>query len=149
MNSSWRRVLSVVLTVAMVLTLATPAFAASGSTGQQNGSKGEPLDVTWEKVENHSALLGQADGAQGNDPAGSDSQYDAKDVVRVSILLSGESTLEKGYKISNIANDKAAQNYRDQLRQTQKVIEERISQQALGGNGFIQAHSSEPDLRKR
>ena len=52
MNSSWRRILSLLLTLTLVLGLTTPAFAASSS----NSSR---LKTTVEKVEQASALSKQ------------------------------------------------------------------------------------------
>ena len=127
MKRSWRRVLSIILTVAMVLSIASPIFAADSSDDR------EPLDVTWEKVENTSSLKKQADSNKKDDPIQTEAIYNAKDVVRVSIILERRSTIDAGFSTKGISTNASAQQYREKLRKEQNALESRISAEALGG----------------
>ena len=126
MNSSWRRILSLLLTLALVLGLTTPAFAA-------DSSKSSKLNVSWEKVEAASAIKNQLLAKNKVKEFETPSLYKDSDTVRVSIVLSKKSTLDLGYAASSIATNAQAQAYREGLKADQKTIEQRISAQALGG----------------
>ena len=55
-------------------------------------------------------------------------------VVRVSIVLEEESTIDAGYEISTIAIDPVAIAYRDDLKIKQETVETKIERQVLGGD---------------
>ncbi|MCH5192049.1 MAG: S8 family serine peptidase [Oscillospiraceae bacterium] len=55
------------------------------------------------------------------------------DVVRVSIVLDGDSTIDKGYSTIDIANNKKAIAYRDSLLSKQEAIEAKIEKEVLAG----------------
>ena len=126
MNSSWRRILSLLLTLTLVLGLTTPAFAASSS----NSSR---LKTTVEKVEQASALSKQLLSGKKVEKLEDEPLYKDSDRVRVSIFLSKKSTLDMGYAASSIANNAQAQSYREGLKIEQQTMQQRISTQALGG----------------
>ena len=54
-------------------------------------------------------------------------------VVRVSIVLEDESTIDAGYDIDTLAVDPDAIAYRDELRAEQETVEEKIEKQVLKG----------------
>ena len=122
MKKSWKRLISVVLSVAMVFVLAAPAMAAD-----PDGSK----SIDFEKIETNPSVR---DRLLGN-YAGTDieSTYSDKDLVRVSIVLDDASTLDRGYSTRNIANNSSAMRYRDMLQNKQDVIADEITVDVLGG----------------
>ena len=129
MNSSWRRILSLLLTLALVLGLTTPVFAASSS----NSSK---LKAAWEKVENAASMKQQLLSKNKVEELKSEPLYKDSDRVRVSIILSRKATLDMGYEASSIAKNANAKSYREGLKTDQKTIAQRISSQALGGKSL-------------
>ena len=54
-------------------------------------------------------------------------------IVRVSILLEDDSTIDAGYEIDTIATDADAIAYRDELKDEQETVEEKIEKQVLHG----------------
>ncbi|MBR5745947.1 MAG: S8 family serine peptidase, partial [Clostridia bacterium] len=123
MSTSWKRVLSVVLSLLLVAAFAVPAMAASGNGG---------AEFIWSKVSNNSA---KSHNRNTNTISAEPAPFKASDVVRVSILLDGESTLDKfGFEnAKGIAENTAAMNYRNSLKAKQNRIAERISEVALDG----------------
>lgn len=64
-------------------------------------------------------------------------QYADTDVVRVSIVLSDPSTLDKGFSASDIASgSKKAMKYRDKLESKQDKMAKTISKKALDGQSL-------------
>lgn len=57
---------------------------------------------------------------------GTDSTYEPTDIVRVSIVLEGQSTIEKGYDVMGIAENDAAMSYRQKLQTQQDAVTRRI-----------------------
>lgn len=55
-----------------------------------------------------------------------DSTYEPTDIVRVSIVLEGQSTIEKGYDVMGIAENDAAMSYRQKLQTQQDAVTRRI-----------------------
>lgn len=55
-------------------------------------------------------------------------------IVRVSIVLEEESTIDAGYEISTLAIDPLAIAYRDELRAEQETVETKIEKQVLDGD---------------
>ncbi|MBQ7719951.1 MAG: S8 family serine peptidase, partial [Clostridia bacterium] len=88
------------------------------------------VSASFEKVDNggksiHSPL--------GEYESEAEDEYSANDVVRVSIVLKGKSTLEKGFSTEGIAQNKAARNYRAGVKAQQDKLANNISRLALGG----------------
>lgn len=61
------------------------------------------------------------------------SPYQATDVVRVSILLDGKSTLEAGYSTLGIAENASAMSYRRNLARRQEAMVEHFCRSFGGG----------------
>lgn len=123
------RLLSLLLVVTMCIGFALPAGAVSAS---------DAPGLTFEQVDNSAvsaALPGReavADKAQE-----SLNEYADTDVVRVSIVLNGKSTLETaseaGISATAIASNAEAIRYRSKLEQKQEIMAQKISDQALRG----------------
>ena len=60
-------------------------------------------------------------------------EYADDDVVRVSIVLEEESTLEKGFSTIDIANNEKAVAYRNDLQVKQEAVEAKIEKEVLAG----------------
>lgn len=65
--------------------------------------------------------------------AENDSPYDEGDIVRVSILLDGDSVLEAGFSTIGLGTNVSAAAYRDRLEDEQQTMAELISEEALSG----------------
>lgn len=124
-----KRAMAVVLALVLTLSLVTPTWAMSSSSV---ATKGENNGITWEKVDNIKLPIKEnaavADETQ---------QYADTDVVRVSIVLSDPSTLDKGFSASDIASgSKKAMKYRDKLESKQDKMAKTISKKALDGQSL-------------
>ena len=118
MKKTWKSILSVVLTVMMVASLAVPSLAANNNGGWYSASFEKLADSGRHPLKNAEA---EADTAQ----------FAANDTVRVSILLSGKSTIQKFSADST--KSVGARNYRAALRTQQDNVAKRISALVLGG----------------
>ena len=125
-----KRAMAVLLALVMTLSLVTPSWAAGRSTV---ATKGENNGITWEKVDN--IKLPIKENAAVEEEA--QQQYADTDVVRVSIVLSDPSTLDKGFSASDIASgSKKAMKYRDKLESKQDKMAKTISKKALDGQSL-------------
>jgi len=126
MKHTWKRLLSVTLSLVLVLGLASPVFAADEAPAKYT--------VTWEKVENEAPRrLPQAATVP---EAASAPLYADSEIVRVSIILDGASTLEQGYSTEGIADNAAASSYRAGLQASQAEVEALISDEVLSGGSL-------------
>lgn len=91
-----KRAMAVLLALVMTLSLVTPSARAAGRSTV--ATRGENNGITWEKVDN--IKLPTKENAAVADET---QQYADTDVVRVSIVLSDPSTLEKGFTAADIA----------------------------------------------
>lgn len=73
-----------------------------------------------------SASLLEQEAADTNASDIADNAYQPTDIVRVSIVLEGLSTVEKGYEVMGIAENDAAMSYRQKLQAQQNAVTERI-----------------------
>ena len=109
-NSSFpARMLSLLLAVAVLFGLASPAGAAASSN-----------TLRYQQVDNSSVsanLLHPADQETDEVP-----QYDDTDIVRVSIVLEKASTLNAGFSTMGIAQNAAAMRYRKDLQAEQAAM---------------------------
>ena len=122
----WKQVVALLLALVLAVGLITPTWAVDETAA----SKG---NVTWEKVDNDAYDIELP--IKGNTVADDETQqYADTDVVRVSIVLSDPSTLEKGFTTQQIAsaNSKAIK-YRDNLETKQEKMAKTISKKALRG----------------
>ena len=112
-----RRFLSLALVAAMLAVYAVPAGAA------------QP-DVLVEKVSNDSVSASLLD--QRKVQRTEETPYADEDMVRVSIVMKDDSTIEAGYSTMNIGQNAAAMAYRNTLAQTQKKVAAKI-ESAISG----------------
>ena len=114
------RVLSVLLTIVLCVGNIGPTIAVAA---EPEGK------LTFEKVENSGiALETQLEEAEDIEEK---PDYEDTDVVRVSIILKKESTLEAGYSTQGIGENKLAMAYRDGLKTEQAAVTARI-ERAVG-----------------
>lgn len=130
-NSLSKRLLSLLLAVAMTVGAAMPSFAAGPAASGQQTAK-----VSFEKVDNDevSAVPAEREALPEEDEA---PLYEDTDLVRVSIVLEDKSTIEavssKGYTLKDIAANQTAMNYRAGLQAEQEAVAAAISGKALDG----------------
>ncbi len=116
------RMLSLMLAAILCLGVVAPAGAAAPTGGTQ-------LEFT--QVDNRvvSARIAQNAFSQPEE----EPSYLPTDLVRVSILLDGKSTLEAGYPTGDVAENAAAMSYRQGLARRQTGMAAAISTEALDG----------------
>ena len=125
-----KRAMAVLLALVMTLSLVTPSWAAGRSTV---ATKGENNGITWEKVDNIKLPIKKNAAVEEE----AQQQYADTDMVRVSIVLSDPSTLDKGFSASDIASgSKKAMKYRDKLESKQDKMVKTISKKALDGQAL-------------
>lgn len=124
MKHTWKRLISVALSVCMLLALAVPALGA-----ESGRSKG----VSWEKVSNDSVAAGKP--LRQYEEFKTEPLYKDNEIVRVSIVLSEMPTLEKvGYITRDIAANAEANAYRESLLAKQEAVAAEISRDVLAGH---------------
>lgn len=118
-KQGWKRLLSLLLALALVFGFSSPALAA-----------GEPgAELRWRRVERSAT----AENLRQAELPLQEQLYQDTDVVRVSIVLADRSTVEAGYATADIASNTAAMTYRSELARKQRKVEGLISTQALQG----------------
>lgn len=122
---SARRLLALLLTLAMVLGLTPGAFALDGDDASDT--------VTWEQVSNDS-VTAAIDQTVAEEPEEEPLYGDTED-VRVSIVLEEQPTLMRFSMAANedVTANSSAMNYRAGLQEQQDAVAEAISEEALGG----------------
>ena len=115
-----RRLLSLLLTVALLLTLLVPAVSAApaGPADESRELEVRPIDPATLHVHK----LGET---QDTALTAEQSPYALTDLLRVSIVLEGAPTLER-YALRHVAQDRAAQAYRQSLRAAQDAMQAKI-----------------------
>ncbi len=119
-----KRLLSLFLAVVLCVGMAVPAGAADASDNSRT--------IRFEKVDN-SAVSASLPTDRLVDQKNATPQYSATDKVRVSIVLEGKSTIEKGFLLDHIAKNSSALSYRQNLQASQDAMAARISGEALKG----------------
>ena len=126
MKKSWKRLISALLSVVMVIAIALPAaaydFAKDNSTAKS---------LEWEKISN--GIFADALKRKGLTLPESEPEFADNDVVRVSIVLNAPSTIERGFTTEKIAQNAEAMQYRNSLKAEQDKMAAAISKKALGG----------------
>lgn len=122
----WKQIVAVLLVLVLSVGLITPSIAV-------DAEEATTRKVTFEQVDNDSVHI---ELPVKNRVATDEEvpQYADTDIVRVSIVLSDASTLEKGFTAEQIAdsNTKAVQ-YRQKLESKQEKMESTISKKVLDG----------------
>ncbi|MGN0980030.1 MAG: S8 family serine peptidase [Candidatus Avoscillospira sp.] len=116
-----KRLLSLLLALVLCVGLVAPAAAAESEENAQP-------QVSFEKVDNSevTAELVKTQ-RQTQDFVQDEPEYRDTDVVRVSIVLYGKSTLECGYSTEDIASNAQAMSYRSALEQKQETVEKSLT----------------------
>ena len=112
------RLLSLLLVVALLSSFAVPI-----------GATGSDTSVNFKQVDNGAvseSLLQEISEQESNEP-----DYADTDVVRVSIVLEQESTLEAGFSTMDIAENASAMSYRENLQNEQAKLTDSI-EKAIG-----------------
>ena len=117
-----KRLLCLLLSLVLVLSIASPAFAANGE------DKATDPAVSWEKVSS-----GRAEPITPAVTKTAEPERDPKELVRISIVLTEESTLGKGYPARQIADNANAMSYRAALKAKQNALADKISREILNG----------------
>ncbi|MBE6944536.1 MAG: hypothetical protein E7459_00420, partial [Ruminococcaceae bacterium] len=97
-----KRLLSIVLVLAMLAGFAVPATAA----------RNEKPNITWTQVDNSEVSAMPMELAETEEPLYADTE-----IVRVSIFLEEKSTLEQGFNLKDISGDAQAMAYRQGLEE--------------------------------
>lgn len=130
-NSLSKRLLSLLLAAAMAVGVAMPSFAVTSAADGAQSAK-----VSFEKVDNDEVSAAPAEREELTEEEDA-SLYEDTDLVRVSIVLEDESTIEavtsEGYALADIAANKVAMNYREGLQNVQDAMAATISSKALDG----------------
>ncbi len=124
MKKTWKRLISVLLSVVMIAAIAVPTFA-------YDFGKSEAKSLDWEKISER--LFNEALFRKGITTTESEPEFADTDVVRVSIILASPSVVEAGYPTENIAVNADAMQYRGKLQDKQDAITAAVSAKALGG----------------
>ncbi len=134
---TFRRLLSLMLVLCMLLATVLPASAAgiTADTASVSDDSATTESLEFEEVDadSVSAKLNEVT-VDEEDAEESTTTYADSDVVRVSIVLEGDSTIAAGYETTTIAEDPAAIAYRESLEEAQESVEAKISAEALDGD---------------
>ncbi|MBR4424972.1 MAG: S8 family serine peptidase, partial [Oscillospiraceae bacterium] len=126
MKHNWKRLLSVVLTLALVFTLLVPVAGASEK--RADGSRFQALELSPVDAGTLGLLPDSLIPESGKLEA---EAHSLTDLVRVSIVLERASTIDAGFPMEGIAENSAARNYRSLLKQEQAAVTASI-ESALG-----------------
>ena len=109
---TWKQVITVLLALVMTMSLAAPALAV----GTAKSSSG----LSWEKADNDavSVKLPIKEAVSDEDASG----YADTDEVRVSIVLDGASTLEKGFSPAKSSGGKKAPTRKHTIPHTKNCL---------------------------
>ena len=121
-----KRILSWFLAAVMALGMVAPMGAANTS----DGAKTKETELIVEKVDNDAVSVALGDKI--TDP-GAEDEPAADEMVRVSIILKDDATTAK-FSTENIAENRAASQYRASLAAKQDALAAKISREVLGGH---------------
>ena len=128
-NKGLRRILAALLSGAMLAGL-YPAGASAKEPRiiepKQAIQAGTALDLKDRSAN-------RRDARKAGDLPAAKPAYNNSDVVRVSVILDGASTLDKGYDAEDLTGNSAAVRYRENLKKVQNDLTEKISKNILGG----------------
>ena len=131
MKQLWKRMISLLLTLALVTGLAVPAISADPAEPEAAADKGlEFVEIDPQTLNVPKLGTVEEDAAEAAPEAPA---YGLNDRVRVSIVLEAPATLDLGYEIQGIAQNENATAYRNLLKQQQDELASRISAEVLDG----------------
>lgn len=113
-----KQLLAALLSGLMVVSVSNPVYAEEVNPSDAEDTVLESYDLNPETL--HVKKLGETDEEE---IAEADAlPYKLNDIVRVSIVLDEESTLDAGYSVKNYAENQAAKDYRSQLKARQNIV---------------------------
>ena len=128
MKQIWKKLLSVLLAAALLLTFAPLTASAEEAAPAGSGARLEFTEVDPATI--HVPKLGDLAAAPEEEEALP--EYGLNDLVRVSIVLEAPSTLEQGYSTQGIAQNTNAIACRNALKAQQDALAQKISDEILG-----------------
>ena len=124
MSRTWKRFLSLLLVATMILSLGVTGFAADNEEEIAEEAESR-VAVDFEQVDNDTITARHPLANAAIEEA--EPEYAEDEIVRVSIVLDGQSALGAGYSPAS------AKSYRASLKAEQDAVANRISDQVLGG----------------
>ena len=123
-----RRLLALFLALVLCLSGTASAFAQGAqddpASGNNDGVTVKAIDPSILKVKKLAEKLDMSNIAK---PSEQTAKYAPEDVVRVSIVLSDPSTMDAGYSVKRISEDRDAKAYRETLKTQQAAVAAEIS----------------------
>ena len=123
-----RRLLALFLALVLCLSGTASAFAQGAqddpASGNNDGVTVKAIDPSTLKVKKLAEKLDMSNIAK---PSEQTAKYAPEDVVRVSIVLSDPSTMDAGYSVKRISEDRDAKAYRESLKTQQAAVAAEIS----------------------
>ena len=101
----------------------------------ENPGFGEVTEVTRNGNFN-TPIIGEIDEGEEEQVNPYDAVYKDTDLVRVTIVLDGNSALDAGYAVEGIGTNRGAINYRNTLKKTQEKVAAKISSKVLKGEAL-------------
>ena len=118
-----RRLLALFLALVLCLSGTASAFAQGAqddpASGNNDGVTVKAIDPSTLKVKKLAEKLDMSNIAK---PSEQTAKYAPEDVVRVSIVLSDPSTMDAGYSVKRISEDRDAKAYRESLKTQQAAV---------------------------
>jgi len=127
MKSSVKKAFAVLLSLAMLLSVMVPAVSALSLPSKSSGLTLEPIDPDSLNVKK----LGEITDAEAILADDLSPRFSPGDILRVSIFLDSDSTLDAGYSAENISSNSSAISYRDTLKKQQAAMTAKI-EDAIG-----------------
>ena len=146
MSRTTKRLLSILLAAAMVLSLGITGWAIDdyeinpdviANADEQKGSLPvEGTELEMEEIDPSTLNVPKLGQIEEDDEIVLEAEdlFDEDEVVRVSIVLDRPATLSAGYSTENIAANRAAMSYRQTLRQQQAEVESAIAAAGVSMN---------------
>ncbi len=131
MRKTWRKLLSVLLALSMIVSLVVTGYATgTGSTAAPDKANGQ-TKLELEEIDPVTLAVPRI-GRITEDiaPDEEDLPYNDDDIVRVSIFLTQEATLSK-YSARSVVTNPGASAYREGLKSQQRIVTNRI-ERAIG-----------------
>ena len=135
MRKTIHRILSLLLVLAMLCGFALPAMATRDQSAAEMESTSQFQPLAFEKLED--GTVTPVLGTQAVEEMETAPLYADTDMVRVSIVLEGGSTLDQGWSTLDIAQNAEAMAYRSSLKQSQAEVTASI-ERAIGGELDVQ-----------
>ncbi len=130
------------LAFAMLFTTVFPgtaSYAAEVKTTSGNELAEKPTAPIFEKIDDEE--VSDNDIVIKTEEAEEENAYEDDDVVRVFIVFEDEAVVEAGYSTEDIAEDKKAMAYSDELTETQDEVIEKIEEEVLEGESLDTRYS--------